>query len=333
MATKAANVYTLADHAKRFGPKGLIAQVVEMLEQDNPILEDMVWKETNMQLTELINVRTSLPTVYWRLLNKGSATSKSTTASIKEGTGILEGWSKVDPDVIEIGGQAKQARLLEDTAFLEAMNIEMAETLFYGNAAIDEREFTGLSPRFNDKSGNNAQNIVDFGGSAALTSVWFIVWSTKTVYGIFPQGSKAGITHKDHGSQIAGNDGTSGSELQEVLVTHWKWKAGLALKDWRAVCRIANISITTLAADTGVQTLIESMVKAFHRVKRSLRKGKSVIYMNRSVSQYLDLQRLNILKNGGGITTQTVDGDVNMFFRNIPIKEVDALLETESQVV
>ena len=119
MATKNATTYTLADHAKRFGPKGMIAQIVEILEQDNPILEDMVWKEGNLQIGEQISVRTSLPKVFWRLLNKGSATSKSTTANIIEGTGILEAWSKTDPDVIEIGGQAKAARMTEDTARLK----------------------------------------------------------------------------------------------------------------------------------------------------------------------------------------------------------------------
>lgn len=333
MATKAANIYTLADHAKRFGPNGMIAQIVEMLEQQNPILEDMVWKEGNTQLGEQMSVRTSLPTVYWRLLNKGSATSKSTTANIVEGTGILEAWSKTDPDVLEIGGQAKAARMTEDEAFLEAMNIEMAETVFYGNHLADEREFTGLAPRYGDKSGANAQNIIDFGGTTNLTSIWFVIWSTKTVYGIFPQGSQAGISAKDLGTQIAGNQGTSGDELQEVLVTHWKWKAGLALKDWRAVCRIANVSVSDLASATGVQTLIEAMIKAFHRIKRHMRRGKAVIYMNRSVSQYLDLQRLNFLKNGGGVTEKDIDGIINLFFRGMPIKETDALLETESRVV
>ncbi len=333
MATKGATIYTLADHAKRFGPKGMIAQIVEILEQDNPILEDMVWKEGNLPIGEQIQVRTTLPTVFWRLLNKGSATSKSTVGAIVEGTGILESWSKVDPDVIEIGGQAKAARMTEDTAFLEAMNIEMAETVFYGNALVNKEEFTGLAPRFGDKSGSNAQNIIDFGGTTNLTSVWFIVWSTKTVYGIYPQGSKAGIFQKDLGTQVAGNAGLSGDELQEVLITHWKWKAGLALKDWRAVCRVANISISDLSSDVGVQTLIEAFIKAYHRIKKMLKKGRAVIYMNRSVSQYLDLQRLNFLKNGGGVTEKLIDGVFITFFRGIPIKEVDALLETETQVV
>lgn len=333
MAVTGNTVLTLADHAKRWGPKGMIAQIVEMLEQENPILTEMVWKEGNLPIGEQITVRTSLPKVFWRLLNKGTATSKSTTAQFVEGTGILEAWSEVDPDLAEIGGDAKAFRLSEDTAFLEAMNIEMAETLIYGNAAVDPKEFTGFAPRFNDKSGSNAQNILDFGGTTNLTSVWFITWSTKSVYGIFPQGSKAGLSVKDLGTQVVRDQTGIGAETQETMLTHWKWKAGLALKDWRKVCRIANISVSDLSSDTGVQTLIEIMIKAFHRIKRGMKSGRTTIYMNRSVSQFLDLQRLNFLKNGGGVTEQLIDGVMTMFFRGIPIREVDAILETESQVV
>ena len=46
----------------------------------------------------------------------------------------------------------------------------------------------------------------------------------------------------------------------------------------------------------------------------------------------LDIQRMDAVKAGGGLTYENVDGKVVPHFRGIPIKLVDQLLETESAV-
>src|SRR5207344_1383596 len=91
---------TLADQAKRTDSTGKVAAIVELLQQSNEILDDMVWKEGNLETGH----RTGVPAVAWRLLNQGVIPSKSTTAQIDEQAGMLEAWSEVDKDLIMLNG-------------------------------------------------------------------------------------------------------------------------------------------------------------------------------------------------------------------------------------
>jgi len=194
MATLGSNVLTLADHAKRLDPDGKVPSIVELLSQSNEILDDMLWMEGNLPTGHRTTVRTGLPAVAWRLLNQGVQPSKSTTAQVDEQCGMLEAWSEVDKDLAMLNGNTAAFRLSEAQAFIEAMNQEMASTLFYGNAGLTPEEFTGLSIRYSDPAAVNGQNVIDAGGSGSdNSSIWLVAWGGQTVHGIFPKGSKAGL--------------------------------------------------------------------------------------------------------------------------------------------
>jgi len=335
MATLGASVLTLADHAKRLDPGGKIDMIVELLGQTNEILSDMMFMEGNLPTGHRITVRTGLPTVAWRLLNQGVAPSKSTTAQIDEQVGILEAWSEVDKDLAELNGNQGAFRLSEASGFVEAMNEEMAGTLFYGNSGTAPEEFTGLSVRYSDiGSGSpaNAQNILDGGGTGSdNSSIYLVVWGAQTVFGVFPKGSKAGLVHEDLGLQtVEVTAGIAGNRMR-AYQDRWQWKLGLALKDWRYVVRIANIDISNLVAKTSAADLIEFMIKAIHRIP-SLRAGRPAFYMNRSCFQMLDIQRRDDVISGGGLVYANVDGVAIPTFRGIPVRICDQLTETEAQV-
>lgn len=208
-ATLSTAALTLADWAKRLDPTGKISRIVEMLEQTNEILADMLWLEGNLPTGHRTTVRTGLPSVAWRLLNQGVAPSKSKTAQIDEGCGMLEAYGEVDKDLAELNGNTSEFRLSEAVAFVEAMNQEMAGTLFYGNSGTSPEEFTGLATRYSDISATIGQNMIDAGGLGAdNTSIWLVVWGANTVHGIFPKGSQAGIKHNDKGLQTVTTSGT-----------------------------------------------------------------------------------------------------------------------------
>lgn len=332
MATLGASVLTLADWAKRLDPDGKVPTIVELLSLTNEILTDMLWKEGNLPVGERVTVRTGLPTVAWRLLNQGIAPSKSTTAQIDEQCGMLEAWSEVDKDLAALNGNTSEFRLSEAQAFIEAMNQEMASTLFYGNSGTAPEEFTGLAVRYSSLSAANAQNVLTGGGSGSdNSSVWLVVWGANSVYGIFPKGSKAGLTHEDLGLvTVEVTAGVAGNRMR-AYQDHWQWKAGIALKDWRYAVRICNIDISNLVAKSSAADLIELMIKAIHRIPQ-LAMGRPVFYMNRSCLQMLDIQRRDDIISGGGLTWETVDGKRQASFRGIPIRLVDALTETEATV-
>lgn len=327
MAIKGINALTLADHAKRMDPDGKIPAIVELLEQTNPILTDMVFVEGNLPTGHRTTVRTGLPAATWRLLNYGVQPSKSTTAQVTDSTGMLEAYAEVDKALADLNGNSSEFRLSEDRAFIEAMNQNQAETVFYGDTRINPQRFTGLSARYNDKSAKNAQNIVDAGGTGSnLTSIWLVVWGTNTVHGIFPKGQKAGLDHKDLGEQTLTDD--NGGKYQGYR-THYKWDNGLSVRDWRYVVRIANIDTTKLGADDG-PNLAKLMVQALHRIP-NLQMGKAVFYMNRDAAEYLDIQATD--KASLAISVKETEGVFWTSFRGVPVRTCDALLSTESQVV
>lgn len=335
MATLNATVLTLSDWAKRIEPDDAgVAQVIELLDQQNEMLSDMLFMEGNLTVGHRTTVRTGLPTVAWRMLNGGVATSKSRTAQIDEQTGMLEAWSEVDKDLAELNGNVSAFRFSEAVAFIESMNQEMQQTTVYGNSGVAAEEFTGFAPRFSAISGAiNGSNVITGGGSGSdNSSVWLVVWGPNTVCGIYPKGSKAGIMHEDLGLctiESAGGIGT-GTRLRAYR-EHWQWKCGIALKDWRYVVRIPNIDISALIAKSSAADLVELMIKATHRIP-SLKMGRASFYVNRTVFQMLDIQRRDDVISGGGLIYKDVDGHPTPTFRNIPIRIVDQLLETEATV-
>jgi hypothetical protein len=332
-ATLSTGALTLADWAKRLDPDGKIPTIVELLTQTNDILLDMLWMEGNLPTGHRTTVRTGLPLVFWRLLNQGVQPSKSKTAQIDEQAGMLEAWSEVDKDLALLNGNVGAFRLSEARAFLEAMNQEMAQTIFYGNAGLAAEEFTGLSTRYSSSTAGNGSHVLKAGGAGAdNASMWLVVWGENTVAGIFPKGSKAGLLHEDKGEQIVyGANGVGASRLV-ALVDRFQWKGGIAVKDWRYAVRICNIDISDLVANAGAQAqLLTFMAKAVHRIP-AMGLGRPSFYCNRTVAEMLDIQERAAVQSGGGLTYENVDGRKVLTFRGIPIRTCDALLETEALV-
>lgn len=338
MATIAATNLTLLDWAKRTDPEGRIPVIAELLSQTNEILDDCVFQEGNLPTGHRVVIRTGLPTVYWRSLNQGIPNSKSTTAQVDEGCAMLEARSEVDKDLAMLNGNTAQFRLSEDAAFLEAMNQAHAKCLLYGNPSLNPKEFLGLAPRYSDGLGpNNAQNILNGEGTNAdCTSIWLVVWGDQTAYCMFPKGSSAGLLHEDLGEQTVYSSDTR----MQALATRYQWKTGLVVKDWRYVVRIANIDITDLLAQGGTQAstaataILNLMSRALDRIP-NLAMGRPAFYLNRTIYSMLRIAAMNKTSN-----VLAIEKGLSQFgtprswasFMGVPLRRVDALLNTESAV-
>lgn len=332
MATLATTNLTLLDWAKRLDPNGTIGDIVELLKQSNEILDDAVVQEGNLPTGHRVVVRTGLPVVYWRALNAGVPPSKSTTATVDETVGMLEAYSEIDKDLALLNGNTAAFRMSEDSAFLEAMNQTMAQTLFYGNVAADPKSFTGLSARYSSLSAGNGGNVIDALGSGSdNASIWLVIWGDNTVFLPFPKGSKAGLIHEDLGEDTI-IDGAGGRF--QALRSHYQWKTGLVVKDWRYAVRIANIDVSNLVGESSAANLIKLMLKAVFKVP-NLRMGRPVFYMNRTVAGMLPIQGLNTSSNAVKVQ-EAIDQFgkplVNMSIHGIPIRLNDQLLTTEARV-
>ena len=317
---------TLADWAKRTDPGGRIDKVVDILNETNEILDDMLWVEGNLPTGHRTTVRTGLPSAAWRILYKGVQPSKSTTTQVDDACGMLEAYAEVDKKLADLNGNRAEFRMSEDRAFIEAMNQEMASTLFYGNPVANPERFLGLAPRYNDLSADNGENILTGGGSGSdNTSVWLVAWSQNTCHGIFPKGSKAGLQHEDLG-QVTLHDDEGG--LFEGYRTHYQWDCGLSLRDWRYAVRVANIDVSDLSGETPAD-LIDLMSEAIERIP-NVQTGKAAFYMNRKVRSALRQQIRD--KSNVNLTLDDVAGRKVLSFDGIPVRRCDALLSTEAAV-
>ena len=341
MATLSTGALTLNEWAKRIDPNGKIDKTVELLSQTNEILTDMLWMEGNLPTGHRVTQRTGLPTVYWRMMNQGIPTSKSTTAQIDEGVGSLEAWSEVDKAIAELNGNVNETRLSEAMSFLEAMNQESASTLFYGSNANPE-EYVGLSTRYSDLGAANGENILDAGGTSTdNSSIWLVGWGGNEVFGVFPKGSKAGITHENLGLvTVETTAGVAGNRMR-AYQDHWEWKQGLVLKDWRFAARVANVDVSDLVGQTGTQALTAAtsitkmMSRAIDRLPR-LVGVKPSFYANRTI-----LSHLRVIAQEKSSSAVTIQEATNQFgqtiyetrFLGIPVRLVDSLTEAEARVV
>lgn len=334
---------TLLDWAKRLDPDGSVPIIANILSQTNEILTDCVVVQGNLPTGHRVTISTGLPTVYYRALNQGIATSKSTTVQVDENVAIAEARSEVDIDLAMLNGNTAEFRMSEARQFIEAMNQTIASGLFYGNPATDPKQFLGLTQRYSDTTAGNGQNILLAGGADALaqTSIWLVCWGDNTVFCPFPKGSKAGLLQEDLGRQTAYELGGTGLRM-EVFAERFQWKTGLVVKDWRAVVRICNLETNDFSAlanelaPTVFTNILHLMTRALSRVPRGVRvMSRPVFYMNASV--FAVLMRTALEKSASAVTVQTAldqFGRPNQMlsFLGVPIRQCDAILNTEAVV-
>lgn len=333
MATIGNLAITLSEWAKRLDPDGSIAAIVEMLNETNECLDDMLWVEGNLPTGHRTTVRGGLPKLTWRLLNYGVPVSKSVTRQVTDTCGMCEGYSEIDASLAKLNGNTAEFRLSEDKPFLESMNQEVVSAFFYGNSATDPERIMGLAPRYNDLSAENADNIIDCGGTGTdNTSVWLMVWGANTAHMIFPKGSTMGLQHSDKG-QVTLQD-MNGNNY-EGYRTHYKWDLGFTLRDWRYCVRLANIDVSDLesfndpAADNSAP-LFRNLIKAYNIIP-NFGMGRAAIYCNRTVKTWIDImaeEKFNV-----NLTIDMYAGKPITRFWGIPIRRCDALLNTEDAVV
>jgi hypothetical protein len=323
---------TLADWATTRDSNDKYAKIAEILAQDNEVLMEMPFLEGNLPTGHKTTVRTGLPASTWRAINQGVAATKGAAAPITFSVASLEQRSQVDKALAELNDDLAAYRFNEARPHYEAMTQDMATTLFYGNEALEPEKFTGLARYYNSLSGAaSSENVVSHGGSGSdLNSIYCIRWGENTVHGIYPKGTPAGLQHEDIGLDDA-ND-AAGNPFR-AYKDHWVWKAGLAVRDWRAAVRIANIDTSVIRTNdaggiTSIKDLIRSMIIASERLRGEGSGG--TWYMNRTVTTAL---RLGILeKVGTNLTFETVEGKKVMMFDGMPIRTTDALLTTETTV-
>jgi hypothetical protein len=320
------------------GTNAQIGEVIEVLRQLNPLMEDAVTAEANMGTSHRHTIRTGLPTVTWGMLYQGIPQSKSSTQQVDDTTGFVEGLSTVDTRLLDISPNPAAVRLSEGRAYLEAMAQEVQKGFFYHDTTTTPERFKGLAARYNKLGGGGAGNqIINAGGVGSdNTSIWFVTHGDAYTTLIHPKGTQAGVTREDKGEQRTVDGNGNVYYVKEEL---FRQHVGVAVRDWRFNARIANIDVSDVQA--GTVDLYKFMRKASYKLqnRRTAKmngdvaaQGRTVIYMNRDMIEALDALGTNSGNGALMIRPMELEGKEVMSYRGLPIRETDALINAESLV-
>lgn len=347
MSTLTPGAFTYSEWALRHDKDGKVSALVDLLSQNNGILSDAVAVECQsgnaFEYTQVVK----LPSPSRRSYNQGVARTLAGVGKQTITCSEYGDWSVFDKSLAELGGNLGELRSQEDALHAEGMSQQVAADLFYANRATDPTQFTGLANIYNTVSTATspiAANVIDCGGTGSTnTSMWLVTWGPKKIHTVFPRGTSVGMKHMDMGLGWA----TDTNSLEFPAYRSWlEWKIGLAIHDWRYCVRACNIDISLLTGGSAAN-LINILAKMVHRPPTMpagvapvqtndsrvdpVQQGRSAIYVNRTLATYLDLQAMN--KTNVLLQMQQWNGESITTFRGIPIRNVDAILDTESRVV
>lgn len=242
------NIYSLKDIAALKNPNGTLADVAEVMMKSNTMIGDMPFREGNLETGDRITVRKSLGSPKWKGYNEWVKASVSRTSQVDEVTGHLEDWSQIDCDLADkAGANIGNFLMREAKPKMQAMADEMVSQMIYGSLGDNPKTFNGFMYRLNtlnDQYMNGEPIVLNAGGTDASqnASILLVGWGDSSVYGIYPKGSQAGLQFEDKGRITSEKDGG----FLDVYRSKFSWDAGLAVKDYRNILRIANIDVGAL---------------------------------------------------------------------------------------
>ncbi|MBO9624163.1 MAG: hypothetical protein J7500_15755 [Sphingomonas sp.] len=333
MATIGNSYLNLIDIYKRSDANKNIVPVIEALNTLNPLMQDAFVVECNQGTKHLTTTRTGLPAVTWGRLYQGIPQSKSTTQQVEDTTGFVEGLSFVDNRLLEISKNPGAVRMSEAQPFLESIAQEVQTNFFYGDTATTPERFKGLGARYNSLAN---PNVISGGGVGSDNmSIWFVTHGSNQTRIIYPEGTTAGISRKDKGEQRVTDDLGNAYYGKEE---EFRQYVGVSVGDWRWNARVANIDVSDLLAGTTdpYKFLRQGYWKLQGRRNGKVRNGgmitpgRTVIYANRDFLLALDAATTNA--NKVQLTPDEVAGTEVLTYRGIPIRETDALINSEALV-
>jgi hypothetical protein len=149
---------------------------------------------------------------------------------------------------------------------------------------------------------------------------------------LYPEGTSAGVSREDKGEQRVLDGSNNAYYVKEECFTQ---HVGLTVRDWRQVARVANIDVSDLQA--GSVDIYKYMRQAFWKLKKHrISGGRIAIYCNADVLEALDADSTPTTSTSASfvrLTPTEVDGMEVMSYRGFPVRQVDAILNNEAQIV
>lgn len=349
MATVNANYPTALDWSSRVDPMGRPDFIVEMMQQQYPEFEDIMFLEGNLPTGHQGTVRTGLPSPSWRRAYKGAGFTKSLTEQVTSACAVMEDWSRWDELVADINGNRAQMRFNEDVSHVQGMVKEWCSTYWYGDASTAPDEFTGMAARYpSSTAGATSANVTSLGGSSDgdQQSVWFVTFGQNHVHGIYPKNQRGGLMTKDWGLQKV-DDSSDGSTQYAAYETQFQMKTGIHQTNWKTTARLANIDTADLVSGSLDHLLSEALIETFYKLEQSFipsvaSSARTFMYCTREFKTRLDVMQQSrfftdatanrTAFNPVQLTPGEWAGRPTSMIWGIPIRVSDSLTNTEDDI-
>ena len=303
--------------------------IIELLSKRMGLYAALRWEEANQALSHRTSMRTGLPTAAYRLFNLGLDASDGSFANVTFPVAKIGTLAEVDAELIKIAPNRDRFVAQKIAGHIEALLQKLSSEMFYGTAATAEG-IVGLSAMYGSTTAENAQNLIDAGGTDASdnASIWLLNIGP-TVKGLYPRGTPAGIEREPIGyetSESLGGAGKRGRVWREFDHVG----AGIAVEDWRDAGRVHSIDVSAMRAEVGDADLLKLTRKLKARLLSQPLYDRRFI-MHATVWEAIQEQRDAKQVAGGGVTKATIDGigEVDTL-HNIPVVIDDNLSLTEA---
>jgi len=338
MAAKGAQFVSLLDVSK--SKDKVIGKVAEVLVQHNAALKDIPYTEMNEGTIHKEDIRSALPEVYYRKANQAIPAGKTTTEERSFTATHYESKSQMDIAVASRGGVDRIGynRWNQAQGHLQSHALEHAALMLYGSPVESNMKTAGFFDIYStlNPAEEVSKQIIDAGGTGSdNTSILKVHWGSNSVFGVYPKGTKAGLSRIDHspqnklvqiyGKDKFGNPGTFWGLEEQFMTDH-----GLVVKDYRQAVRIANIDTSELVL--GNVDILDLMISADYKID-SKQNGQGVWYVNRTIEAALHKAALNKVGAGGGLRFDNYQGEQVLMFLDCPVRRMDALLDSEARVI
>lgn len=301
-------------------------RIVELLALSNEMLLDAPIVMANDGTINTSVVRKALPSGTKRVYNQGVGVAASQTDLIHDICAQIAIYSEIDRDLVDNSVDKAETLMSEQIAFLEGLAQDMADDIFYGNHTKDAASINGFATR---RAKLEDKKCLSMGGSAAnkMTSIYLVKWGVNNVKYIYPRGATGlGVKVEDKGVQtVAAPDGNGNMEAYR---TYYKCDYGIAVKNDKALIRIANIDMSKEMTDEEAQKLVRKILQAKSYLPQG--DGTVSILCNADVMSIFDQATLS--KSNVVYTAEDPWGRPVNMLRDMRIRRCDAILNTEAVV-
>ena len=269
MAIKGSNYWTYRDFASGKLPNGNFdPDVINMIAENNPFMNDILWKMCNKGREDITTIKTGMPTATVRAFYQGVLPSKGAKTQVSNACATISSMLRFDWRAYE--AEKDKAAFLKDeqSDHSEVVTAGVAKLLAYGDTKDNPEAINGWSTIYGECATDkitddkvsafyclDGSHKAEATGDESLRSLYLIGWGSKSMYATYPEGSNAGINIGQLSKQYLPDEQEYPDGQPRMMnwgIQEFNHDVGLTCKDFQRSGRICNIDLARAYDASGV---------------------------------------------------------------------------------